>query len=83
MRVSYRIGNTDGLHSSLAVKIVQTASKYNVDINLFYKDKVVDIKSILGVMSLMIPQGEDVYIEANGDNAAEAIEDIVCVLRKH
>ena len=34
--------STVGLHASLAVKIVQAASKYAVDIELHYEDKVVD-----------------------------------------
>ena len=33
----FTIKSTAGLHASLASKIVQTASKYPVDINLVYK----------------------------------------------
>jgi phosphocarrier protein len=74
------VKNTTGLHASLAVKIVQTASKYAVNIELHYKDKVVDLKSILGLMSLAIPQGENVRIVASGQNAEEAIKDISAIL---
>ncbi|MBM7453408.1 phosphocarrier protein [Acholeplasma morum] len=74
------VKSTTGLHASLAVKIVQTASKYAVNIELHYKDKVVDLKSILGLMSLAIPQGENVRIVASGQNAEEAIKDISAIL---
>lgn len=73
--------STEGLHASLAVKLVQTASKYAVDIELHYQDKVVDLKSILGLMSLAVPKGENVRIVANGNNAEEAINDIASILK--
>ncbi len=76
------VKSTVGLHASLAAKVVQTASKYAVDINLYYHDKVVDIKSILGLMSLAIPSGENVKIVATGNQAEAAIEDIAAILEK-
>lgn len=60
------VKSTVGLHASLAAKVVQAASKYSVDINLHYHNKVIDVKSILGLMSLAIPRGENVVIEATG-----------------
>lgn len=74
------VKSTVGLHASLAAKVVQAASKYSVDINLVYHDKVVDVKSILGLMSLAIPQGENVTIVASGDQAEKAIDDIAELL---
>lgn len=76
------VKSTVGLHASLAAKIVQAASKYSVDINLHYHDKTVDVKSILGLMSLAIPSGENVVIEATGDQAEIAIADIATILEK-
>ncbi len=70
------IASTVGLHASLAAKLVQTASSFDVDIRLEYKDKTVDAKSILGLMSLAIPSGQNVKIVANGDQALEAITEI-------
>jgi phosphocarrier protein len=58
------VKSTVGLHASLAAKVVQAASKYSVDITLHYHDKVVDVKSILGLMSLAVPQGENVIVVA-------------------
>lgn len=76
------VKSTVGLHASLAAKIVQAASKYSVEINLHYHDKTVDVKSILGLMSLAIPSGENVIIEATGDQAEAAIDDIATILEK-
>lgn len=76
------VKSTVGLHASLAAKVVQAASKYSVEINLHYKNKIIDVKSILGLMSLAIPQGENVVIEATGDQAEDAIADIASILEK-
>ena len=80
MEKEITIKSTTGLHASLAAKVVQTASKYSVDIKLVYHDKEVDVKSILGLMSLAIPQGENVRIVAKGNQAEDAIREIATVL---
>jgi len=74
------IKSTSGLHASLAAKVVQTASKYAVEVELQYKDKLVDLKSILALMSLAVPHGENVIIKAIGERAEEAIQDISSIL---
>lgn len=74
------IKSTVGLHASLAAKVVQAASRFDVDIRLHYGDKVVDVKSILGLMSLAIPSGENVVLVASGDQALTAIEEIEKIL---
>ncbi len=76
------VKSTVGLHASLAAKVVQAASKYDVDIKLHYKNKVIDVKSILSLMSLAIPQGDNVVVEATGEQAEAAIEDIASILEK-
>lgn len=74
------IKSTVGLHASLAAKLVQTASKYDVDIKLHYKDQVVDAKSILGLMSLAIPSGENVKLIAYGPDTEVALKSIEKIL---
>ena len=76
------VKSTVGLHASLAAKVVQAASKYSVDINLHYHNKVIDVKSILGLISLAIPKGENVIVEATGEQAEAAINDIASILEK-
>lgn len=80
MEKTILIKSTAGLHAQLAAKIVQVASKYDVDVRLVYSDKIIDAKSILGLMSLAVPQGENVKLIASGDKANEAISDIEKVL---
>ncbi|MFI3329935.1 MAG: HPr family phosphocarrier protein [bacterium] len=74
------VKSTVGLHARLAAKVVQAASKYEVDIELHYNDKIIDIKSILGLMSLAIPSGQNVKVVANGNDAEAAINEIAELL---
>ena len=46
-----------GIHARPATLLVQTASKFSADLNLEYKGKSVNLKSIMGVMSLGVGQG--------------------------
>ena len=71
-----------GIHASPATLLVQAASKFNSDINLEYNGKSVNLKSIMGVMSLGVGQGADVTITADGDDAKEAIEAIADTMKK-
>lgn len=47
-----------------------------------FKDKKVNLKSILGVMSLGVPSGSQVQIAADGADEAEAMETIERVLQE-
>ncbi|HRL52433.1 MULTISPECIES: phosphocarrier protein HPr [Lactobacillales] len=71
-----------GIHARPATLLVQTASKFNSDINLEYKGKSVNLKSIMGVMSLGVGQGSDVTITAEGTDEAEAIAAIAETMQK-
>lgn len=82
MQKALFIKTTEGIHARIAVELVQAASRYAVDFNLHYKDKVIDLKSILGLMSLAIPQGEDITIVATGRNAEIALGEIYNIFTK-
>ncbi|AQS52811.1 Phosphocarrier protein HPr [Jeotgalibaca dankookensis] len=71
-----------GIHARLATLLVQAASKFNSDINLEYKGKSVNLKSIMGVMSLGVGQGASVTITTDGADEVEAMEGIVETLKK-
>ena len=78
----FTITSETGIHARPATLLVQAASKYNSDINLEYNGKSVNLKSIMGVMSLGVGQGADVTITADGDDAKEAIEAIADTMKK-
>lgn len=71
-----------GIHARPATLLVQAASKFNSDINLEYKGKSVNLKSIMGVMSLGVGQGADVIITVEGADETEAIAGIEETMKK-
>ena len=70
---SFNVVADTGIHARPATLLVQTASKFASDINLEYKGKSVNLKSIMGVMSLGVGHGADVTISAEGADEKEAI----------
>lgn len=71
-----------GIHARPATLLVQTASKFTSEIALEYKGKSVNLKSIMGVMSLGVGQGADVTISAEGADADDAIATIADTMTK-
>lgn len=69
-----------GIHARPATTLVQTASKFNADIYLEYNGKTVNLKSIMGVMSLGIPKDAVIKITAQGADEEDAIATVEQVM---
>jgi len=65
-----------GLEARPVAIFVQVASQYDSSIYVEYRDKKVNAKSIMGMMSLGIAQGERVVIYADGKDEQEAVDGI-------
>ncbi|WML51842.1 phosphocarrier protein HPr [Neobacillus sp. PS3-12] len=78
----FKVISDTGIHARPATLLVQTASRFNSDINLEYKGKKVNLKSIMGVMSLGIGQGAEIKISAEGSDADDAIASLTETLSK-
>jgi phosphocarrier protein len=81
MKTEITISNTEGLHAALASKVVQVSKKYDSSVVIEYTDKVVDAKNILGLMSLSVPQGENIKVVAEGNDAEKALNEIKKILQ--
>ena len=75
------VQNRAGIHARPATGLVQTASKFVSDVFMEYKGKKVNLKSILGVMSLGVGQGGSISIFAEGTDQQEALEAIESFLK--
>jgi len=73
MEKKFMIIDEMGLHARPATVLVNTAGKFASDITLEYNGKSVNLKSIMGVMSLGVPHNAEIMISANGEDAAEAL----------
>ncbi len=62
------------LHARPAALFVQVASKYSSQILIQKEDKEVNAKSVMGVMSLNIAEGDEIIIKVDGKDEIEAME---------
>lgn len=71
----------EGLEARPIALLVQVASQYESSVYVECGDKKVNAKSIMGMMSLALPAGEEITVTANGadeENAMENIEKYLC-----
>lgn len=79
---TFTITSETGIHARPATLLVQTASRFKCDVNLVYKEKQVNLKSIMGVMSLGIPKGSEIKIITSGDDENEALTTLEDTIRQ-
>jgi phosphocarrier protein HPr len=82
MEKTFTVTSDSGIHARPATTLVQTASKFDADIDLEYNGKTVNLKSIMGVMSLGIPKGAQIKVTANGSDENEAMAAIEETMKK-
>ncbi len=82
-RAEFKIKDKAGLHARPASILCNIASKYSGDIDIIYNDKRYTLKSIMIIMSLGIPYGASIALEANGENEEQVINDLSDVLIKN
>ena len=73
MEKKFTIIDEMGLHARPATVLVNTAGKFASDVTLDYNGKSVNLKSIMGVMSLGVPHNAEILITAEGEDAADAL----------
>ncbi|MNG25157.1 Phosphocarrier protein HPr [compost metagenome] len=82
VKKTFTVTDELGIHTRPASILVQAASKYNTEVNIEYNGRTVNLKSIVGVMSLGVPQGAQIQIAAAGSDADKAIQGIEEALKK-
>ncbi|QPT40252.1 Phosphocarrier protein HPr [Oligella ureolytica] len=70
------ISNKLGLHARAAAKLTQLASRFESEIFISRAEQRVNAKSIMGVMMLAAGKGVTVVVDADGADAAAALEAI-------
>jgi len=70
---TFVVTEESGMHARPASKLVQIASKFKAEISMEYDGRTVNLKSIVGVMSLGIPEGHSFTISSIGEDAEEAL----------
>jgi len=71
------ICNKKGLHARASAKFVQTVEKFDADVKVTRGQESVGGTSIMGLMMLAAGQGHIILIEAEGKEAAQALEALI------
>jgi phosphocarrier protein len=74
------IVNKLGLHARASAKLTQTASRFASQIFLTRNGRRVNAKSIMGVMMLAAGKGSRVTVEAQGEDAEEALRSVLTLI---
>ena len=74
--VSIVISNKLGLHARAAAKLTQLAGRFKSDIFISRDAQRVNAKSIMGVMMLAAGMGVTVVLDAEGEDADQALPQI-------
>lgn len=70
-----------GLHARPATVAVNAANKFKSEVKVAYKDRAVNMKSIMGVMSLGIPTQSEITVTCNGEDEDVAVVTIEEILK--
>lgn len=79
---TFTITNDTGIHARPATQLVNKAGQFSSDITLEYNDKSVNLKSIMGVMSLGVGKGAEVSVKVEGGDEEEAMQAIEEVIKE-
>jgi phosphocarrier protein len=71
---SAEIVNIRGLHARASAKFVKLASGFDAEVRVSKDGQTVDARSIMGLMMLAAGPGCCIEIEAEGDEAAAAVD---------
>jgi phosphocarrier protein HPr len=78
----YTITSHSRIHARPATTLVSVVTPFTSKVSIEYKDKQINLKSIMGVMSLGIPEGATVKVIAEGADEDQVIKSIDKVMEK-
>ncbi|MDY0408772.1 phosphocarrier protein HPr [Virgibacillus soli] len=80
---TFKITADTGVHARPATLLVNKAGQFESEVEIEYNGKKVNLKSIMGVMSLGIPKDANIKVIATGSDEADALKGIEEVIKEH
>ena len=74
---SVEVTNALGLHARAAARFVHLATRFSSQIRVSRESKVMDGKSIMGILLLAAARGTTLTISADGPDEASAVDSLV------
>lgn len=79
VRRTLEVVNERGLHARAATKLVHLASRFDAEVTLAKDGQRANAKSVMGVLLLCGSMGTKVDVEAEGEDAAAAVDAIAAL----
>lgn len=76
IRKKITIINKLGLHARAAAKLVHLASRFASESQIIRGDKIVNGKSIMGVMMLAASRGTEIELVVDGEDEQQALDEL-------
>ena len=76
IKKTIEIINRLGLHARAAAKLSHLANNFSSNIFLVFNGDRVNAKSLLGILTLAAAVGNDIVVEADGEDEAKAVSRI-------
>ena len=80
MRRTFEIKNRLGLHARAAAQLVGLTASFKSDVTIEKDGQSVNGKSIMGLMMLGAGLGSTLEVEAQGEDAAQALDAIAALI---
>ena len=71
-----RLALGKGMETRLAAMLVQVASQYESSVHIEAGNHIVNAKSIMGMMSLVLKTGDTITVTADGTDESKALDGI-------
>ena len=81
MKETVTINMEQGMEARPIAMLVQVANRYDSSLYIEADDKRVNLKSIMGVMSLTLDNGDEVVVAAEGSDEEQALVGVGSFLR--
>lgn len=79
----YKITDEAGLHARPATMLVNVVNKFASDISLEWNEKKVNLKSIMGVLSLGVKHGAEVKVTVTGEDEDAALSALTEAMKEN
>lgn len=80
IRLEVQIRNRLGLHARAAARFVHTAGAFRARVQVGRDGRMVDGKSILGILLLAAGQGTRILVTADGEDEQEAVRALAALV---
>ncbi len=74
---TFTVINDKGLHTRPCTELVKCATAFRSQVTLHYAGISVNAKSLLGILMLAAARGAQVTVEAEGEDAEDAVRSIL------